>query len=258
MGQAFKLKRELPNDQLMTKYDIPVWKMVYEATKELPLTFRAIDVINKVREKRPEVKKNTIRCHVMGMTPNHSSSKHYSGRYKLFHFMGDGNYRLLPKDKIVFPSMAQKLEAGKKVDISKPVGTVEMLLNMGEYILAIREFGLELENLLSTLHRNYFYRLPIECQEKIISYKKDVKKSTDRFTLGEWIGLFREAGMFKYIAEDKGKKDFIFFTSSLLDTLNKLRNRATHKKKDENEYLNRETAFFAKWAMKCIIHELGS
>jgi len=37
------------------KYDVPVWKMCEEVTKELPEIFTPIDVIKKVEEKWPEV-----------------------------------------------------------------------------------------------------------------------------------------------------------------------------------------------------------
>lgn len=88
----------------MPKYDIPVWQMVYEAAKELPEVFAPIDVIRKVKEKRPEVKENTIRCHVISLSPNHPSFKHYSMRHKLFYYLGNGRYRLLfDKEKVLVP-----------------------------------------------------------------------------------------------------------------------------------------------------------
>lgn len=77
----------------MPRYDIPVWEMCEEAAKELPDVFSAADVIRKVREKRPEVKKNTIQAHVIALAPNHPSSKHYGGRHKVFHYLGRGRYR---------------------------------------------------------------------------------------------------------------------------------------------------------------------
>jgi len=80
---------------VMTKYGIPVWKMCAEVAKELPEIFTPIDVIRKVREKRPEVKENTIRAHVIALTPNHPSCKHYGMRHKLFYYLGNGRYRLL-------------------------------------------------------------------------------------------------------------------------------------------------------------------
>ena len=83
----------------MPKYDIPVWKMCKEAAIELAEIFTPIDVIRKVQEKRPEVNPTTIRCHVIGCSPNHPSSKHYSIRHELFYYLGNGRYRLLKPAK---------------------------------------------------------------------------------------------------------------------------------------------------------------
>jgi len=44
----------------MTRYDIPVWKMCYEAAKEMPEVFTPIDIIRKVRE-RNDLKLKKIR-----------------------------------------------------------------------------------------------------------------------------------------------------------------------------------------------------
>jgi len=81
----------------MPKYDIPVWKMCEEASRELPETFTPIEVIRKIQEKRPNVKPNTIRCHVIGLSPNHPSSKHYTMGRELFYYLGNGRYRRLYK-----------------------------------------------------------------------------------------------------------------------------------------------------------------
>ena len=94
----------------MTKYDIPVWKMCKEAAKELPEIFTPIDVIRRIREKRPKVKENTIRAHVIALAPNHPSCKHYSMKHKLFYYLGNGRYRLLKtKEKTLLPLKAEGL-----------------------------------------------------------------------------------------------------------------------------------------------------
>lgn len=67
--------------------------MCEEAAKELPDVFSATDVVRKVREKRPEVKKSTIRAHVIALAPNHPSSKHYGLKHKVFYHVGRGRYR---------------------------------------------------------------------------------------------------------------------------------------------------------------------
>lgn len=84
----------------MPKYSIPVWKMVKEVSTELPKDFAPIDVISRVRQKYgSHIKKNTIRCQVIGLTPNHPSSKHYPTPHKLFHRLGRGRYRLLKPEE---------------------------------------------------------------------------------------------------------------------------------------------------------------
>jgi len=99
----------------MTKYDIPVWKMCEEAAKDLPEIFSPIDVIRKIKEKRPEVKESTIRAHVIALAPNHPSSKHYSMRHKLFYYLGNGRYRLLrSKEEISLPSHAKEVVEEEK------------------------------------------------------------------------------------------------------------------------------------------------
>jgi hypothetical protein len=76
----------------------PVWELVLEAAKELSLkTFAPRDIIKKVQEKNPNVKSVTIRCHVIGMSPNHPSSKHYPSTRKnhpSFNYLGNGRFEL--------------------------------------------------------------------------------------------------------------------------------------------------------------------
>jgi hypothetical protein len=79
----------------MSKYDVPVWKMCEDAAKELPETFSVVDIIEKIREKYPNVNNKTIRCIVYGCSPNHTSSKYYPVPSKLFFYLGKGRFRLL-------------------------------------------------------------------------------------------------------------------------------------------------------------------
>lgn len=74
--------------------------MCEEAAKELSDEFSAADVVRKVREKRPDVKKNTLQAHVIALAPNHPTAKHYSLRHKAFYYLGHGRYRLLKEDDI--------------------------------------------------------------------------------------------------------------------------------------------------------------
>lgn len=86
----------------MPRYDIPVWRMCEEAAKLLPETFAPVDIIRKVHEKHPHVNSTTIRCQVIGSSPNHPSSKHYPTSHRLFYYLGSGRFRLLkPSDKLI-------------------------------------------------------------------------------------------------------------------------------------------------------------
>jgi len=94
----------------MIKYDVPVWKMCEEAAKDLPEIFSPIDVIRKIKEKRPDVKESTIRAHVIALAPNHPSSKHYGLRHRLFYYLGNGRFRRLEsKDEIMLPSNIEEV-----------------------------------------------------------------------------------------------------------------------------------------------------
>ncbi len=60
--------------------------------------FTSAQVIKKIKEKNPNVKSVTIRCHVIGMSPNHPSSKHYpslSKNHPAFNYFGNGHFELL-------------------------------------------------------------------------------------------------------------------------------------------------------------------
>jgi hypothetical protein len=87
----------------MVNYGKPVWEYVLEAARELGLkTFASIDIIREVREKNPSIKAATIRCHVIGMAPNHPSSKHYPSvrkNHPAFSYLGNGRFQLLDNAK---------------------------------------------------------------------------------------------------------------------------------------------------------------
>ena len=240
----------------MTRYDIPVWKMCYEAAKEMPEVFTPIDVIRKVREKRPQVKENTIRAHVIGLAPNHPSYKHYGMRHRLFYYLGNGKYRLLSeRDRTPVPAAQKETsESGRVSGLSN----ADRLLNLGMYGQAIKEYGLIIEQFLRQLYEKYLPNLPIQYKEKIVSYEKHSKVPITKFTLGQWIGLFRRAGLFKYIPQDKKVKSglFVFFNPAILDTINNLRNKSTHSTKDSKQYVTKDSALFTKSAVRCIFKEL--
>ena len=81
----------------MPKYEIPVWKMCEEVSKNLPEIFSPIEVIKEIHKKYPNLKSNTIRCHVFGCTPNYPSYKHYSTNRNFYKYLGSGKFCLLDK-----------------------------------------------------------------------------------------------------------------------------------------------------------------
>lgn len=242
----------------MTKYDIPVWKMCYEAAKELPKTFRPVDIVRKIRERRPEVKENTIRAHVIALAPNHPSYKHYGMRHKLFYYLGNGNFRLLSEKDVSIPSTLRKERVEKGTMFEKALINAERLLNLGMYSQAIKEYGSIIEQLLKQLYQKYFPNMPIRYKERILNYERETKTSVSKFTIGQWIGLFRNADLFRYIAQDKKGKSgsFIFFTPTTLDILNKLRNISTHPARNNENYVSEDSALFVKSTITCILREL--
>lgn len=81
----------------MSKYGKPVWQYVLEAAEEFNgRTFTSMDIIRKVQEKNPSIPEVTIRCHVIGMAPNHPSSKHYPSlraSHSAFSYLGNGHFQ---------------------------------------------------------------------------------------------------------------------------------------------------------------------
>jgi len=75
-------------------YDKRVWEMFLEIKNELPSQFTPKDVIRIIHRRRPQVKANTIRAHMIGCAPNHPSHKYYSMPHDIFRYMSNGKYRL--------------------------------------------------------------------------------------------------------------------------------------------------------------------
>lgn len=69
--------------------------MIEEVRNELPSTFAPRDIILKVNAKYPEILDQTIRAHVIALSPNHPSSKHHTQRRKMFYYLGNGRFRNL-------------------------------------------------------------------------------------------------------------------------------------------------------------------
>jgi len=134
-------------------------------------------------------------------------------------------------------------------------------MNEGNYVQAIEEYGKVLELVFRELYKEYLPQLPYPDKEKAVNYEKKLGKSVEKFTIGEWIGLLRQARLFDFIKNRKGIKISLFFTPSLIDMLNKLRVEATHPRPDEETILSRYDirllASFMELGVKCLLYELG-
>ena len=257
MGEMkFSLKplKNRDSKTVQGRYEIPVREMISKIVEELPDEFSASDIIKKVHQKWPNVLSNTIRCHVIGMSPDHPSSKHYNQRLKLFNYLGNGRYRLLSETKIPIQPKSTSLRLKDRVTSRDDA---DRLITLGMYSQAIRECGTELEDLFKKLYQRYLPFLPYQEKAKAVDYEKLKQKSVEKFTIGEWLGLFKEASIFDYISQKKGKEELIFFTPSIIDTINKLRNISTHAKEGSECYLNRGSAVFVSSTIACILNELN-
>ena len=247
----------------MSRYEKPVWRMIHEVIDELPKVFTPVDVIRRVKEKYPEVKENTLRAHVIALTLNHPSSKHYTQKYKFFYYLGNGRYRLLKPEEMIKPEETTLSPPSGRYEkygrFSSQLDKAEKLLRQGFYSQSIFEYGRILEELFKQLYHEYLPRLSYLDKEKAAIYEKKKGKPVDKFTIGEWLGLFQYAHLFDFISQDKkGKgKGFIFFNPHILDLMKTLRNMAVHPESNEENYINKETALFMKSTIYCILYELG-
>lgn len=148
-----------------------------------------------------------------------------------------------------------KISAGFKKSLDK----AEKLLRQRWYSEAIGEYGKVLEHLLRNLYRKYLPYLPYDHKEKAVNFEKDMQKSTHKFTIGEWVGLFQSARLLDFISQERIGKDehFIFFTKSMMHTIKTIRNISTHPTSKSEHYITKDVALFVRSAIRCILYELG-
>lgn len=106
----------VPKSQMKSDFK-STWLHVLDAAREFNgKPFAPIDIINKIHEKNPSVKANTIRCHIIGMTPNHPSSKYYPSvrkNHAAFDYLGNGQYQMFGETGIT------KIEETKKEPVKE-------------------------------------------------------------------------------------------------------------------------------------------
>lgn len=63
----------------MAIYEKPIWGLIKDALADLPEIFMTDDVLNWFRAKYPKIKESSIRAHIVGMSANNPTRRHYSG-----------------------------------------------------------------------------------------------------------------------------------------------------------------------------------
>jgi len=110
------------------------------------------------------------------------------------------------------------------------------------------------------LCREYFPQLAYSEKEKVLNYEKSIGKAPEKFTLGEWVGLFRQTRFSDFIKNKKGiTRDSLFFSYGIIDALVDIRNRVTHPGEDRSldRCDKRIVASFMESAILCVLQELG-
>ena len=143
------------------------------------------------------------------------------------------------------------------MNLRKSLDKADKLLDQGWYSEAISEYGRILEQLFKELYRKYLPHLPYSSKEKAVNYEEEREKSTSKFTIGEWVGLFKCAHIFDFISQEKSgrSKGFIFFTTTMLNTMIDLRNISIHPTSRSEKYVIRKVARFAESRVRCIFYE---
>ena len=146
------------------------------------------------------------------------------------------------------------MNKGHPPDWSKQVGDVERLVAGGHHKQALQEAGSVLEALLKDLYRRTIDNVAPN-QQKQISDKLEIVgkgKSVGELTLGQIVGLFREANLFEYAERAVGKK-LRHLSTTNFNTLVDIRNRSVHK---GEQIGSKESQFFAA-QLSLFVDELG-
>jgi len=138
------------------------------------------------------------------------------------------------------------------------LGNARKLVNESMFSQAVEEYGKVVEWLFKKLYREYLPQLSYSEKQKVIDFEKHLQKSVDKFTIGEWTGLFRESHLFNIIENDKREeRGFVFFTQDVITAVNELRNRCTHPSEDSRGYEEKHVASFVESAVVGMLKELG-
>jgi len=134
------------------------------------------------------------------------------------------------------------------------VNAVDRLVADGHHKQALQEAGGVLEDLLRELYRRTIAQLTPGTQQDVAERAEKIGKNkpVGDFTLGQIVGLFREAQLFEYAERAVGKK-LVHLPSANFNAFVDLRNRATHKGDDVSD---EEARYFAA-QLRLFVKEVG-
>ena len=131
---------------------------------------------------------------------------------------------------------------------------VDRLVADGHHKQALQEAGGVLEDLLRELYRRTVARLTPGTQQDVAERAEKIGKNkpVGDFTLGQIVGLFREAQLFEQ-AERALSRKLVHLPSANFNAFVDLRNRATHK---GDEVSDEEARYFAA-QLRLFVKEVG-
>jgi hypothetical protein len=137
---------------------------------------------------------------------------------------------------------------------STRVREIEGLVRDGHHKQALQEAGSVLEELLRNLYRRTTDRVAPAEQKKISDKLEQIGKgkSVGDLTLGQIVGLFREANLFDYAQKALGKK-LPHLSTANFNAFIDLRNRAVHK----GDEVSPKEAQYVAAQLSLFIDELG-
>ncbi len=134
------------------------------------------------------------------------------------------------------------------------LNNVDRLVADGHHKQALQEAGGVLEDLLRELYRQTVAQLTPGTQQDVAERAEKIGKNkpVGDFTLGQIVGLFREAQLFEHAERALGRK-LVHLPSANFNAFVDLRNRATHK---GDEVSDEEARYFAA-QLRLFVKEVG-
>lgn len=140
-------------------------------------------------------------------------------------------------------------------DLQQRAAEIDRLINGRHYKQAVQEAGACLESMLRDLYGRILSVIAPAQQESVTQKVAAIgkNKSIDELTLGQLIGVFREAKLFEHAEKALGRRTS-YLASANYNAFVDLRNRAVHK----GEAVSPEEAQFFAAQLRLLISELRS